>query len=167
MPDIDQPGGGGVFMAIGMVVTSLSALAAGLFSWLGSRDKLQHDAEVVRLRALVETTATRVAVLEAEKDDLQPRRGHVMSNNDAPMVLVTRDPFTTVTTLLAGALNLLSVLVIVFWVLPGVNESARQSREAALESRKLSEQQRKVHDLGKKLHDAMEKAAKKIEKGGH
>ena len=71
MPDIDQPGGGGVFMAIGMVVTSLSALAAGLFSWLGSRDKLQHDAEVVRLRALVETTATRVAVLEGERDDLR------------------------------------------------------------------------------------------------
>ena len=72
-----------------------------------------------------------------------------MSNNDAPMVLVTRDPFTTVTTLLAGALNLLSVLVIVFWVLPGVNESARQSREAARElTRRLRVRRRDLTDAG-------------------
>jgi uncharacterized protein YlxW (UPF0749 family) len=66
-----------VVIIVGMVITSLGALAASLFSWLSARDKLKFDASVVKMQSDLATLQSEVRDCTDERNEVRDKSERV------------------------------------------------------------------------------------------
>lgn len=64
---------GTIITVVGMVLASLGASVAALFSWLSARDKLRYDAKIIKLESDISNIQKDILECNNEKEKLRER----------------------------------------------------------------------------------------------